>query len=102
MFGNRLNTTYHPALFLIIPFLIFKALVNCGDPGAPINGQKLGSRYWTGESVSFICHPGYRLIGPATRMCLPSGNWSGTNPSCKRPYSILYHNNTTTSDCKIK
>jgi len=57
-------------------------LVNCGDPGSPLNGQKRGSQYWTGESVSFICHPGYRLIGPATRVCLPSGNWSGVQPSC--------------------
>ena len=61
----------------------FKVLVNCGDPGSPLNGQKRGSRYWTGESIRFHCHPGYRLIGPATRLCLPSGNWSGIQPSCK-------------------
>ena len=59
------------------------ALVNCEDPGSPSNGQKRGSRYWTGESVSFLCDPGYHLTGPATRMCLPSGNWSGIQPSCK-------------------
>ena len=70
----------------------FSALVNCGDPDSPFHGQKLGSRYWTGESVSFICHPGYRLIGPANRKCMPSGNWSGMQPSCKLLYSIL--NNT--------
>ena len=23
------------------------------------------------------------LAGPAIRMCLPSGNWSGLQPSCK-------------------
>ena len=70
-------------------FFFFLVLVNCGDPGSPFNGQKLGTRYWTGESVSFICHPGYHLIGPATRMCLTSGNWSGVQPSCKRNYPIL-------------
>jgi len=59
-------------------------LVDCLDPGSPLNGQKLGLRYWTGESVSFICHPGYRLIGPTTRVCLPSGNWSGIQPTCRR------------------
>jgi len=59
-------------------------LVNCLDPGSPSNGQKRGSRYWTGESVSFVCHPGYRLIGPSTRMCLPSGNWSGIQTSCRK------------------
>ena len=79
---------YHP-FFIIIPYLFFLlffflALVKCGDPGSPVNGQKLGSRYWTGESVLFICHTGYHLIGSTTRMCLPSGSWSGTQPSCKR------------------
>ena len=62
--------------------LFLKVLANCGDPGAPINGQKLGSSYWTGESVTLICHPGYRLIGPAVRRCLPFGKWSGVQPSC--------------------
>ena len=85
------NIFYHSTLFIIIPSLMFKALVSCGDPGSPVNGQNLGSRYWTGESVSFICHPGYRLIGPTTRMCLPSGNWSGVQPSCKLLYYILRH-----------
>ncbi|XP_078381881.1 uncharacterized protein LOC144664619 isoform X2 [Oculina patagonica] len=60
------------------------AFVNCGNPGSPLNGQSLGSRYWTGESVSFICLSGYRLIGPASRMCLSSGSWSGIQPSCRR------------------
>jgi len=59
-------------------------LANCGDPGVPLNGLKRGSRHWTGECVSFICHPGYRLIGPTTRVCLSSGNWSGIQPSCRR------------------
>ncbi|XP_022792170.1 neural cell adhesion molecule L1.1-like isoform X2 [Stylophora pistillata] len=60
------------------------ALVNCGDPGSPSNGRRHGSRYWTGESVSFVCDPEYHLTGPATRMCLTSGNWSGRQPSCRR------------------
>ncbi|KAL9961653.1 hypothetical protein ACROYT_G030641 [Oculina patagonica] len=72
-------------------------LVNCGDPGSPINGQKLGTRHWTGQSVSFICHPGYRLIGPTIRKCLPSGNWSGIQPSCHKtcpPLESLKHGHT--------
>lgn len=69
---------------------LFSALANCGDPGVPLNGQKRGSRHWTGQSVSFICHPRYRLIGPATRVCLSSGNWSGIQPSCKSMYNVSY------------
>lgn len=59
-------------------------LINCGNPGSPLNGQKHGSHYWTGEYVSFTCMPGYRLIGPSMRLCLPSSQWSGIQPSCQR------------------
>ncbi|KAL9961657.1 hypothetical protein ACROYT_G030647 [Oculina patagonica] len=59
-------------------------LVNCDDPGSPLNGQKLGSRHWTGQSVSFVCDPGYHLTGPTTRKCMPSGSWSGIQPSCHK------------------
>ena len=62
--------------------IIFEVLVNCGDPGSPYKGRKFGTRYWTGEVVSYICNPGYRLNGPNTRMCLPSGSWSGVQPLC--------------------
>ena len=68
-------------------FIYLKALVNCGNPGTPSNGQKLGERYWTGQSVSFVCDSQYHLTGSATRMCLPSGNWSGIQPSCKDRWS---------------
>ncbi|XP_078383091.1 uncharacterized protein LOC144665680 isoform X1 [Oculina patagonica] len=81
LFYNDKNTTAEANTSL--------TLVNCGVPGSPSNGQKLGLRHWTGQSVSFICHPGYRLIGPATRKCLPSGNWSGIQPSCRRTCSPL-------------
>ncbi|KAL9961700.1 hypothetical protein ACROYT_G030697 [Oculina patagonica] len=72
-------------------------LVNCGDPSSPTNGQKLGTRHWTGQSMSFICQPGYRLIGPTIRKCLPSGNWSGIQPSCHKtcpPLESLKHGHT--------
>ena len=68
--------------YIIFLFYVL-ALVNCGDPDVLSNGRRHGSRYWTGESVSFVCDPEYHLTGPATRMCLPSGNWSGVQPSCK-------------------
>ena len=72
----------YSSLSILLSLKFVLELANCGDPGAPIKGQKLGSSYWTGESVTFICHPGYRLIGPALRRCLPSGHWSGVQPSC--------------------
>ncbi|XP_022796673.1 uncharacterized protein LOC111335087 [Stylophora pistillata] len=76
LFFNEKNATAEANTVLV--------LNNCDNPGSPTNGQKHGSRYWTGERVSFTCMPGYRLIGPSVRLCLPSGQWSGVQPSCHR------------------
>ena len=78
-------------ILLCIFVLLLSALVSCGDPGSPPNGQKRGSRYWTGESVSFVCDPQHLLIGPAIRMCLPSGKWSGIQPSCKYLLNCIHY-----------
>ena len=67
---SRFNHCKSSLIFLL-------ALVNCHDPGFTVNGQKRGSRYWTGEFVASICHPGYRLVGLTNIMCLPSGNRIG-------------------------
>ena len=85
---TRVYFTMRKMVYLL-PAFLWWALVNCGDPGTPSNGYKHGSRYWTGESVSFICDTQYHLTGPATRTCLPSGNWSGTQPSCKESYKRI-------------
>lgn len=88
---NAMNCCQHRCNFNVCICFYLQDLVSCGDPGSPLNGQKLGSRYWAGKTVSFICHPGYRLIGPATRMCLASGDWSGIEPSCTwRNSAICY------------
>ena len=102
--GNRIDPTVYLYFwdrgtfsfifkYLSLHFSLFflSALVSCGDPGSPSNGHKRGWRYWTGESVSFLCDPQYHLTGPATRMCLPSGKWIGIQPSCKYLLNCVHH-----------
>ena len=36
-----------------------------------------------GDTATYSCRPGYRLIGAATRTCLASGEWSGAPPRCQ-------------------
>lgn len=64
-------------------FFIVSDLVGCDEPSVPLHGVKIGENYWAGKSVEFACDTGYQLVGPTTRVCLPAGNWSNTEPTCK-------------------
>eukprot|EP00794_Sanderia_malayensis_P007132 gene7132-7937_t len=56
--------------------------INCGNPGTPANGEKHGSDYRVGKSVSFDCNAGYSLRGSSLRTCGQSGSWDGAQPRC--------------------
>ena len=57
--------------------------VNCGDPGAPINGQKVGDMFTYLETVTFSCvSDDYSLIGSPAITCQSNGSWSDTVPVC--------------------
>ncbi|XP_072325394.1 complement factor B-like isoform X1 [Scyliorhinus torazame] len=38
--------------------------------------------YKVNDLVRFRCFDGYQMIGPATRTCLPNGQWTGKLPRC--------------------
>ena len=42
--------------------------------------------YWyhIGSTVVVICYPGYELIGPAKKECLPTGEWSNAETTCQK------------------
>ncbi|XP_038655034.1 fibulin-7 isoform X2 [Scyliorhinus canicula] len=52
---------------------------------APKHGKKFGSRYRMDHEVHFVCQPGYQLIGSSTRVCQPSGRWTGETANCTAP-----------------
>eukprot|EP00118_Oscarella_pearsei_P009956 m.58895 g.58895 ORF g.58895 m.58895 type:complete len:711 (+) comp34843_c1_seq3:256-2388(+) len=55
----------------------------CGDPGKPANGERLGSYKYL-DRVRFQCVKGFEIVGSFSRQCLASGDWSGTQPICRR------------------
>ena len=57
-------------------------LVNCGDPGIPYNGVRIGDNFYYNSSVTYSCNTGYNLTGTATLTCLSSGTWSASIPTC--------------------
>lgn len=54
----------------------------CGDLGPPQDGRVDFSSMAIGSIASYTCSEGYTLVGTATRICQPSGEWSGSVPEC--------------------
>ena len=60
-------------------------LVDCGDPGEPVNGtvQVVGNNR-EGSVANYDCNDGHLLIGESQRMCTSSDSiWSGVVPECQ-------------------
>ncbi|XP_078585766.1 sushi, von Willebrand factor type A, EGF and pentraxin domain-containing protein 1-like [Branchiostoma floridae x Branchiostoma japonicum] len=57
--------------------------VVCPPPAVPPNCDVNGGRTY-GDTVTYTCDVGYRLNGAGTRVCLATGVWGDTAPSCER------------------
>ena len=57
-------------------------VVNCGHPGVPANVNVNLTNTTLGSTVTYTCDVPFVLCGDDTRMCLPTGVWSGVAPSC--------------------
>ncbi|XP_034471250.1 sushi, von Willebrand factor type A, EGF and pentraxin domain-containing protein 1 isoform X4 [Hippoglossus hippoglossus] len=56
--------------------------VLCSEPPALRDAVTVGENYELGNKVHYVCKEGYTLIGPETRECLPSGQWSDSSAQC--------------------
>ena len=54
----------------------------CGDPGIPLNGGRVVHGTTEGKRVEFFCNDGYELEGDGERVCLSTGEWKGSVPTC--------------------
>ncbi|GAB1862793.1 Sushi, von Willebrand factor type A, EGF and pentraxin domain-containing protein 1 [Camponotus japonicus] len=55
----------------------------CGSPEKSENTTIVGSKRTIGSTIDYVCSDGYMLVGSKSRMCGPSGFWSGDVPTCK-------------------
>ncbi|XP_073808098.1 sushi domain-containing protein 2 isoform X2 [Danio rerio] len=55
---------------------------SCGWLSPPNHGQKEGTLYLEGATVSFSCNRGYGLFGSQNRTCQADGTWSGQDTHC--------------------
>ncbi|XP_068164048.1 sushi, von Willebrand factor type A, EGF and pentraxin domain-containing protein 1 isoform X1 [Antennarius striatus] len=56
--------------------------VLCSEPPSLRDAVTVGQNYELGNKVHYVCKEGYTLIGPETRECLPSGDWSDSSAQC--------------------
>ncbi|KAK7078998.1 C-type lectin (CTL) or carbohydrate-recognition domain (CRD) [Halocaridina rubra] len=56
---------------------------SCGSPDRHENTTIGSNDSSKGATVTYQCPIGNRLIGDATRTCLPTGFWSGSAPECQ-------------------
>lgn len=61
------------------------SVINCGDPGVPANGLRLGNDFTYGSTVSFQCSPGFTMDADraSTLICTKDRTWNGTKPVCR-------------------
>lgn len=67
----------------------FLIVVDCGDPGVPQNGHRLGS-FKFNSTVNFKCNIDHHLEGANQIKCLENGKWSAPIPKCLG--MLLYRN----------
>ena len=63
----------------------------CGDLGPPQDGRVDFSSRAIGSFASYSCSEGYTRVGTATRICQPSGEWSGSAPKCECKQNFSTH-----------
>ncbi|XP_077568652.1 CUB and sushi domain-containing protein 1-like isoform X2 [Stigmatopora nigra] len=73
-------------------------LQNCQDPSSFSNGDIINSDYSAGRSITFLCYPGYVLIGHPVLTCQHGINrkWNHPFPRCEAPcgYNVTAENGT--------
>lgn len=57
---------------------------NCGRPEQPPNSTMLAENFNVGSNVEYSCDEGHLLVGPPSRVCLPTGFYNEFPPVCKR------------------
>ena len=75
---------------------LFVSLADCRDLNDPDFGRVSVTGLVLGSVATYMCNPGYTLVGNMTRDCVQVDNstsdWSDKAPVCKRTYvaQVIY------------
>ncbi|XP_023804740.1 sushi, von Willebrand factor type A, EGF and pentraxin domain-containing protein 1 isoform X3 [Oryzias latipes] len=56
--------------------------IKCSQPPALKDAITVGENFEMGNKVHYVCKEGYTLIGPESRECLLTGQWSESSAQC--------------------
>ena len=57
--------------------------IYCKQPKTPSNGKVVAPSWEYQAHAQYSCFSGHSLVGPHSRSCLHTGQWSGPEPSCR-------------------
>ena len=64
----------------------FVTVVDCGDPGVPKNGYRVGN-FKFNSTVTFKCKMNHHLEGASQAVCQENAQWSAPIPKCLGTFS---------------
>jgi hypothetical protein len=73
----------------MFPMVVFSSEPKaCGKPEQPPNSTMVAKNFNVGATIEYSCDEGHLLVGPSTRVCLPTGFYNEFPPVCKRKYIV--------------
>ena len=63
-------------------------IANC--PSLCLNRGTVRGYTYAGQTVDFVCDPGWERHGPAQSTCLEDGTWTNAVPECKYSKSLSF------------
>ena len=73
----------------MLVYHLFHLAITCDDlPDIP-NGSVFQSGSSLGSVTTYSCDPGYELDFDVPRICLDTGEWSGSEPTCRRKILLI-------------
>ena len=78
-----LSIINHQVRLCIHDVFLHFIVVDCGPLPDPANGHVSTTRTIFGQTATYSCNTGYRLVGNSIRVCQATGSWSGSAPTCQ-------------------
>ena len=72
--------------------MLLFCLVDCGDPGTPVNGNRSFTDTLEGSTVTYTCNTGFEIRGNRTQICELTSDgpsWSYDRPVCVGMVTII-------------